>query len=128
VLIFDLDHFGLVNKQHGHQAGDAVLRVFASILKRRFRQQDLVVRYGGEEFVAVIEGITAVGATRIANEVRAALEARSIDIGTGTPLRVTVSAGCAQLGDERDTSAGIAMADVWLSQAKRAGRNQVVGL
>src|SRR4029453_10116773 len=52
VLIFDLDHFGLVNKQHGHQAGDAVLRVFAGLLKRRFREQDLVVRYGGEEFVA----------------------------------------------------------------------------
>jgi diguanylate cyclase (GGDEF)-like protein/PAS domain S-box-containing protein len=128
VIIFDLDNFGLVNKQHGHQAGDAVLRLFAGLLCQRFRETDLVARYGGEEFVAVLEGATSSRAMRIAEDVRASFEAASVDIGTGSPLRVTVSAGCAQLGDETDASAGLAMADVWLSQAKRAGRNQVLGL
>lgn len=52
----------------------------------------------------------------------------SIDIGTGTPIRLTVSAGCAQLGDDLKISTALSRADVWLSQAKRAGRNQVVGL
>lgn len=76
----------------------------------------------------VIEGATASDAIRIAEDVRAALEATSIDIGTDTPIRVTVSAGCAELSDERQVAQGLSVADVWLSQAKRSGRNQVIGL
>ena len=128
VIIFDLDHFGEVNNQHGHQVGDTVLRYFSDLLTDRFREHDLVARYGGEEFVAVLEGVASVDATRIAEDVRATLEHSSIDVGTGTPIHVTVSAGCAELGEDRSTSAGLSQADVWLSQAKRAGRNQVIGL
>lgn len=128
VILFDLDHFGNVNKQHGHQAGDAVLRVFAGLLKRRFREQDLVARYGGEEFVVLLEGTTSAKALVIAEDIRAALERAAIDIGTETPINMTVSAGCAQLGADMAVSGGLTLADVWLSQAKRAGRNQVVGL
>jgi diguanylate cyclase (GGDEF)-like protein/PAS domain S-box-containing protein len=128
VVIFDLDHFGQVNKQYGHQAGDVVLRLFAGILKKRFREGDLVVRFGGEEFVAVLEGVSPANAIAVAETVRTAFEALSIDIGTGVPIKVTVSAGVAPLGDDRSISAGLAVADVWLSQAKRAGRNQIVGL
>jgi diguanylate cyclase (GGDEF)-like protein/PAS domain S-box-containing protein len=128
VIIFDLDHFGAINKQHGHQAGDQVLRHFSGLLAKRFREHDLVARYGGEEFVAVLEGVATADAVRIAESIRATFEAAAIDIGTGTPIRVTVSAGCAQLGDDRDMSAGLSQADVWLSAAKRAGRNQVIGL
>ena len=128
VIIFDLDLFGQLNKQHGHQAGDAVLRMFAGLLKKRFREHDVVARYGGEEFVAILDGATASDAVGIAEDIRSAFEAASVDIGTGTPIQATVSAGCAQLDTERNISAGISMADVWLSQAKRAGRNQVVGL
>ena len=128
VIVFDLDHFGQVNKLNGHQAGDAVLRLFAGLLKKRFREKDLVARYGGEEFVAILEGATSTEAIRIAENIRATLERAAVDIGTDAPIRVTVSAGCAQLGDERDIAAGLSLADVWLAQAKRAGRNQVVGL
>ncbi len=128
VILFDLDHFGQVNKEHGHQAGDAVLRLFSGLLQKRFREDDLIARYGGEEFVAILEGTTSTEAIRIAEDIRAALEHVAVDIGSGTPIRVTVSAGCAQLGDERKVSAGLSLADVWLAQAKRGGRNQVVGL
>jgi diguanylate cyclase (GGDEF)-like protein/PAS domain S-box-containing protein len=128
VIIFDLDQFGEVNNQYGHQAGDTVLRVFGALLTKRFREHDLVARYGGEEFVAVLEGAASADALRIAEDIRASFERESIDIGSGTPIRVTVSAGCAQLGEDGSTSAGLSQADVWLSQAKRAGRNQVVGL
>ena len=117
-----------MNKLHGHQAGDAVLRVFAGLLKKRFREHDHVARYGGEEFVAVLEGTTSETAIRIAEEIRARFEGTAIDIGSASPIRVTVSAGCAELGDDRVLSEGLSHADVWLSQAKRAGRNQVVGL
>jgi diguanylate cyclase (GGDEF)-like protein len=128
VIMFDLDHFGQVNKQYGHQAGDAVLRVFSGLLARRFRERDLVARYGGEEFVAVLANVNAAQATAIAEELRATYEATAIDIGTATPMRGTVSAGCAQLGEDGDAMAALAEADVWLAQAKRGGRNQVVGL
>lgn len=128
VILFDLDHFGQINKQHGHQAGDAVLREFGRILGKRFRGKDVVARYGGEEFVAILEGATSADAVRIADGIRVEFEAVSIEAGTEDPLRVTVSAGCAQVGVEMDTATALTLADVWLSQAKRAGRNQVIGL
>jgi diguanylate cyclase (GGDEF)-like protein len=126
--MFDLDHFGAVNKLYGHQEGDAVLRLFAGLLRKRFRERDLVARYGGEEFVAIREGATSAEALLIAEDIRSALERASIDVGSGAPISVTVSAGCTELGEERDVSAGMSVADVWLARAKRAGRNQVVGL
>ncbi|MBA2381340.1 MAG: GGDEF domain-containing protein [Chloroflexi bacterium] len=128
VILFDLDHFGKINKQHGHQVGDAVLREFGRMLRERFRGNDLVARYGGEEFVAILVGSTSADAVRIAEGIRAEFEALAIDAGTDGPLRVTVSAGCAQVGDDRSTTAALTLADLWLSQAKRAGRNQVIGL
>lgn len=128
VIMFDLDHFGQVNKQHGHQAGDAVLRVFSGLLARRFRERDLVARYGGEEFVAVLANATASQATAIAEDLRSTFEATPIDIGNGAPIHGTVSAGCAQLGADGNAMAALAEADVWLAQAKRGGRNQVVGI
>ena len=128
VIILDLDHFGQVNKDYGHQAGDAVLRAFSGLLQQRFRERDLVVRYGGEEFVAVLEGVTSDMAIRMAEGIRDAFGQLSIDVGTEAPLRVTVSGGCSQLGADGDVLAALSRADVWLSQAKRAGRNQVVGL
>lgn len=127
VVIFDLDHFGAVNNQHGHQAGDAVLRVFAALLAKRFRESDLVARYGGEEFVVVLEGARVTEAIAIAEQIRAEFEQATFKSGDAT-FSVTVSAGCSQLGPDRKVSPALATADVWLAQAKRSGRNQVVGL
>ena len=58
-IMFDLDHFGAINKRHGHQTGDAILRAFADILRARFREHDVVARYGGEEFLAILDGATS---------------------------------------------------------------------
>jgi len=128
-IMFDLDHFGRFNKDHGHQAGDAVLRAFAGILLERFRSSDLVARYGGEEFVAVLEGSTGEDAVKVADEVRRALASSTIAGPDGTVLRATVSAGCAVLGDgEQGRGALIQAADVGLFMAKRAGRNRVVAV
>ncbi len=128
LIVFDLDHFGALNKLYGHQLGDTVLQAFARILATRFRDGDLIVRYGGEEFVAVLEGATSADAVRIAEGIRQTLAELPIEVEGGDLIHVTVSAGCAQLGDEQSVSAALTLADVWLSQAKRAGRNQVVGL
>ena len=71
-ILFDLDHFGRVNKQFGHQVGDRVLRLFADTLRARARSSDLVARYGGEEFVVILENASRDDAMSIADEVRSA--------------------------------------------------------
>ena len=126
-IVFDLDHFGEFNKQHGHQIGDLVLRTFAGILRRRFRSADLVARLGGEEFIVLLEGATRSDAGRIAEEVRSELKGIGLANDDGEPLAVTVSAGCAELedaGSSRETL--LRTADVALFMAKRAGRDRVV--
>ena len=126
-IMFDLDHFGEFNKQHGHQVGDKVLRTFAGVLTDRFRESDLVARFGGEEFVAILEGTTRDEAVEIAEEIRAALAARPILSDDGTRLPVTVSAGCAELDEAEPTREHLLRtADVALFMAKRAGRDRVV--
>lgn len=126
-IMFDLDHFGDFNKNHGHSTGDAVLRAFGGILAIRLRSSDLVARYGGEEFIAVLDGATLVEATRIADDIRGQLERLTFRGIDATELRATVSAGCAALGpDVTSLDALLDLADVALQMAKRGGRNQVV--
>lgn len=126
-IMFDLDHFGEFNRQHGHQVGDAVLRGFGAVLRARFRDVDLLARFGGEEFVAVLEGATRDDAVRIAEGVRVALADRPILGDDGVRLRVTVSAGCAEVDEAEPTGEQLLRtADVALFMAKRAGRDRVV--
>jgi diguanylate cyclase (GGDEF)-like protein len=127
IILFDLDHFGAFNKQHGHIIGDAVLRSFGSILSGRLRSSDIVARFGGEEFVAILDGATVEEAHRVADEIRRELEGTRITGSDGESLRATVSAGCASLGPAAATlEALLEVADVGLQMAKRGGRNQVV--
>ena len=126
-IMFDLDHFGRFNNDHGHQAGDAVLRAFAGILRERLRASDLVARYGGEEFVVILERSTLQGAVVVAEQIRSVLEALPIVGPLGEPLHARVSAGCAVLDPGQPTTeALLRAADVGLFMAKRAGRNRVV--
>jgi diguanylate cyclase (GGDEF)-like protein len=126
-ILFDLDHFGQVNKKFGHQVGDRVLRQFADTLRARARASDLVARYGGEEFVVILADATREDAIRVAEEVRTAFEATSVDLPSGGPLVTTVSAGCASLEAwEVEGSVLLERADVALAMAKAGGRNQVV--
>jgi len=125
--MFDLDRFGLFNKEHGHQVGDDVLKVFADVLTSRFRASDLVARLGGEEFIVVLDNAASDEAVGIADEVRGLLAGRSVRAEDGTQLTVTVSAGCAQLDPADPTRESLLRtADVALFMAKRAGRERVV--
>jgi diguanylate cyclase (GGDEF)-like protein len=127
VILFDLDHFGTINKQYGHAVGDDVLRTFGQLLRDRFRASDLMARYGGEEFVVLLDGATRDEASRLADEVRARLRHRSIAGPNGEGLTATVSAGCAALGPDATSLDGLLeVADVGLAMAKSAGRDQVV--
>ncbi len=126
-IIFDLDHFGAINKQYGHQTGDAVLRAFADVLRRRFRESDLVARYGGEEFVAILDGASAEHAATIAEEIRESFKAIRVTTADGASIASTVSAGASAMAADPDTYAELlARADVGLVMAKRAGRDRVI--
>jgi diguanylate cyclase (GGDEF)-like protein len=127
VIMFDLDHFGVFNKQHGHQVGDRVLRLFADVLRRRFRSSDLVARFGGEEFIVVMDGAAREDAVRLAEQVRGNLAKLTVPDEQGHPLHVTVSAGCAALEETEPTRENLLRtADVALFMAKRSGRDRVV--
>ena len=126
-ILFDLDHFGQVNKRYGHQVGDRVLRLFADTLRARARASDLVARYGGEEFVVILENASREDAMKIAEDVRTTFAKLRADTAGGDPVRATVSAGCAILEAwEIEGSQLLERADVALAMAKHGGRNQVV--
>jgi len=97
------------------------------VLTGRFRAGDLVARLGGEEFIAILDGVNREGAIAIADDVRAQLSARRVRADDGQELQVTVSAGCAELDPAEPTRESLLRtADVALFMAKRAGRDRVV--
>ncbi|HEX9610153.1 MAG TPA: diguanylate cyclase [Candidatus Limnocylindria bacterium] len=125
-IMFDLDHFSELNNRHGHHVGDEVLRTFGAILRARMRASDLVARWGGEEFAAILFRATLEDAMQIADGVRLQLSGTKIMGAGGQPLTATVSAGCAAIGPDTETAEELLRAaDVALYMAKRAGRNRV---
>jgi diguanylate cyclase (GGDEF)-like protein len=127
VLMLDLDYFKKVNDEYGHQAGDRVLAEFSAIVKRGVRTEDLVGRYGGEEFCAMLPDADLRKAVDTADRIRTAVRARPL---AGLPLPVTVSIGAISIDPKFPCTldAAIAAADKALYQAKKDGRDRVVGL
>lgn len=128
VLMMDLDHFKLINDTHGHLTGDVVLKELAGIVKNRIRKDELFARYGGEEFVCVLPETGLNSAKLLAEDIREAIEAHSINF-EGQEIRVTVSIGAVEFdGKKHLTSADLLMeADRNLYIAKNNGRNCVHG-
>ena len=125
-IMFDLDHFSELNNLHGHQVGDEVLRAFGAVLRSRMRSTDLVARFGGEEFAAILFRATLDDAMRIADEVRMQLAATPVLGTSGEELSATVSAGCSAVSPEQESAEDLLRAaDVALYMAKRAGRDRV---
>ncbi|MCC6644813.1 MAG: GGDEF domain-containing protein [Polyangiaceae bacterium] len=125
LIVLDIDHFKKVNDERGHSAGDEVLRRVAAALAARLRRDDVIGRYGGEEFVIVAEADLD-AAAQLAERLRAELAAEPIDLPGGA-LRVTVSAGVAALGEAGASAKDVfELADRRLYEAKRAGRDRVV--
>lgn len=127
LLMIDLDHFKRVNDRFGHAEGDIVLKCVADALKATARENDIVARHGGEEFVMAIQGIDDSESLVAAERVRAAIAAIS-----GTQSRITASIGVAASRPEqhkRDVTQILELmldqADQALYAAKRGGRNQV---
>jgi diguanylate cyclase (GGDEF)-like protein len=130
MVLLDIDHFKAVNDTHGHLAGDQVLRAVAGIIGSQLRGYDIAGRYGGDEIAILLPHTQPGQARRIAERLRMAVAAARLTAstadGTGTCLRVTVSAGVACLADcGPELQALIAAGDAALYDAKAAGRNRV---
>ncbi|QND16201.1 GGDEF domain-containing protein [Rhizobium leguminosarum bv. trifolii] len=129
VVLFDLDHFKKINDVHGHDAGDAVLRHVAGVARQNFRSFDLLVRHGGEEFLALLPDSTPDDAAIVAERVRLAIEGAEIPLTSGDVLKVTASFGCTGRANEatnRNFEDLVKRADLALYAAKASGRNCVV--
>ena len=128
VATLDLDHFKQVNDTHGHDAGDAVLRAAATVLRSELRGADRAFRSGGEEFIFLLPQTTLDGAIRTAERVRDAIENLLIQPAPDGPvLRVTGSFGVSVWGGRSDYVSAALRSDAALYEAKRQGRNRVVG-
>lgn len=138
MIMVDIDHFKDVNDTYGHQAGDQVLRGIALLLVNQTRTTDITARYGGEEFTAVLPETDAEGAMRVAEKLREKIALTPLHrvepdqpnaVPSAEPIHCTVSLGVAVYDPERmkETVNLIGASDAALYEAKRRGRNRVIG-
>jgi diguanylate cyclase (GGDEF)-like protein len=129
-LVFcDVDHFKKVNDTYGHPVGDVVLRNVADQMRTSIRDNDILARFGGEEFVLILPNTPAPGAQLVCDRIRNKIAYQRIDVGNGVTVQVTASLGFATLSDKArfvDSQELLQAADHGLYAAKRGGRNQVV--
>lgn len=125
LLMIDVDHFKEINDRHGHEVGDAVLTEIAQRIAGVLRGQDVVSRWGGEEFCALLPGVRSDDELReVAERVRAAVADRPIPTPAG-PAWATVSVGAARTHGDIGREDLVGLADEALYEAKEAGRNRV---
>jgi diguanylate cyclase (GGDEF)-like protein len=126
ILIMDVDHFKHINDTYGHQAGDYVLQEFGRLLQECVRLEDIVCRFGGDEFVVVMPGASAEVARERGERIRASFDALFLTF-EGHAIGATLSMGAATLpAHGAGADEVLAMADQALYQAKQAGRNRVM--
>jgi diguanylate cyclase (GGDEF)-like protein len=125
LLMIDVDHFKQVNDCDGHIVGDAVLRIVARRLLTALEPSQLLVRWGGEEFLVLAQGIGEAAVAELAERLRLAVSATPFAIGEERAIPITVSVGCA-CGRLDALDALVPIADEALYEAKRSGRNRVV--
>lgn len=125
VVLFDLDRFKSINDEHGHAAGDAVLRGTAAALRRHVRASDVAGRLGGEEFAVLCPGMTTAQAAAMAERVRAEIRS-AVPHPAGDGAVVTTSAGVAAVDcREANVEAALIVADRALYAAKQSGRDRI---
>lgn len=124
LLMLDIDHFKHVNDKFGHQTGDQVLSSFAALIIKNSSQEDLVGRYGGEEFCMVLPNTSKEEAIRIAESIRSNVQQCSVEVGP-TREEITCSIGVADNHQANSIDKMISCADANLYQAKNSGRNKV---
>jgi diguanylate cyclase (GGDEF)-like protein len=128
LLMMDLDYFKNVNDLHGHQMGDQVLVSVTKILSNSLRDDDFLVRYGGEEFVVIARGIPAKGAMVLGERVRQTVEEMELLTPEGEKITITISIGVVTATDPTgiDAVSLVKESDINLYKAKESGRNRVI--
>ena len=125
VIILDIDFFKKVNDTHGHHAGDLVLIETAKCFTENIRSNDFIGRQGGEEFLALIEGVDQEGIIEIAERLRESIETKIIEV-ENMKLNITISGGIAHSSEEQDKDKLVNLADERLYLAKEGGRNKII--
>ncbi|WP_345979462.1 diguanylate cyclase [Sulfurimonas sp. HSL3-2] len=124
IVMFDLDHFKTVNDEYGHEAGDVILTAFSKILKQESRTVDIIGRYGGEEFMAILSETDVKGGVIFAEKVRQHVQSAKF-MFQDKRIDVTISAGVSERAKFPTQKATIHSADEYLYLAKKNGRNRV---
>ncbi len=124
ILVLDLDHFKKINDQHGHAAGDYVLKIVANTLRLSSRSADTLFRFGGEEFVVLLNNTDIAGAKTIAERIRLNIEGLCLRYAD-QQIPITLSVGMATLCHNESKESLLDRADKALYLAKKNGRNQV---
>lgn len=126
VAIIDVDHFKRINDSYGHSVGDMALRHLADTMKRTLRSNEPLYRFGGEEFLWLMQCKSVEEAEQSAHRLLTTIRTTPIPIADGQPIMLTVTLGLAQVGDEEELSSAIKRSDVALYEGKNAGRDRFV--
>lgn len=128
VILFDVDNFKMVNDEHGHPAGDSVIKSIADTLTDQLRTEDILARYGGEEFAVILRGQNEQGAFRTSERLRKFIANQTFPVGD-SELSLTISLGTSTLrpNGPNTTEEMLAEADRNLYEAKKRGKNCTVG-
>ncbi|MFK3644599.1 GGDEF domain-containing protein [Pseudomonas protegens] len=124
LLMLDIDHFKRINDNHGHSAGDQVLKAVAAAIKGQLRNVDMVFRFGGEEFLILLSNTGREAAAMVGERLRHTAQAQDYR-ADGQPIELTVSLGCSTLLPGESAESLLRRADSALYVAKREGRNRL---
>jgi diguanylate cyclase len=124
LAMLDLDHFKRINDNYGHLAGDKVLKIIATVLRKRLRAADFIARFGGEEFVLLLPATTPAVGAKLLESLRAAIEACPFHF-KGERVTITISMGLASFKTGEHSDLVLKRADQALYRAKNGGRNRV---
>jgi diguanylate cyclase (GGDEF)-like protein len=127
VIMLDVDHFKTINDTFGHAYGDSLLKALANFLKNRLRGEDILCRYGGEEFIIILPETGLESALRLAEKLRTEIQAIEAELAIQPPGPIHISLGVSAFPEHgRNAEEMIKSADWALYQAKQRGRDQVI--
>jgi len=125
VLLGDIDNFKVVNDRYGHDCGDFILTGLSGLMRAMIRKQDVVARWGGEEFIFLLPESPREGARKVAETIRKKISTELFSFN-GQPLSITMTLGVCEFNGTRDIDACIKKADEALYRGKERGKNCVV--
>lgn len=127
IIMMDIDYFKNINDRYGHQTGDYVLKEIAKIIKNNTRKDDWAGRYGGEEFLILLQNVSLENAMNISDRIRRCIENYEFRMEQGEKFNVTISCGVYEMNYKNNNfTDGVKRADEALYKAKRSGRNKCI--